>query len=274
MKTIVISGGTDGMGRALALTYLNRGDNVVIIGRNPEKGKAFLDAAAETGPRSRAFFIRADLGLVSENKKVIEEITTRFPVVDALVLCARHFRSTRLETAEGLENTFALEYLSRFLLSHGLAESLERADRPVVMNVSGPGVPMGEIHWDDPGLERGYSGVAAQMQGGRANDLLGVAFAARHAAGRIRYVLLNPGSVSTSFSGEYDAATAAHVEAMKGTGRPVEEGIAPIIAAIDNPPAEPLSAYVQGEPISLRHKSFDKDAAARLHDLTHKLLSR
>jgi NAD(P)-dependent dehydrogenase (short-subunit alcohol dehydrogenase family) len=262
------------MGKALALTYLNRGDNVVIIGRNAEKGKAFLDAATETGPDSRAFFIRADLSLVSANKKVIEEITTRFPVVDALVLCARHFRSRRLETAEGFENTFALEYLSRFLLSHGLAEPLERSDRAVVMNASGPGVPKPEIHWDDLGLERGYSGVAAQMQGGRANDLLGVAFATVHTAGRTRYVLFNPGSVATSFSGEYDAATAAHVEGMKRTGKPVEEGIAPIIVGIDNPPAQPLSAFVQGEPISLRHRSFDKDAAVRLNDLTQKLLSR
>jgi hypothetical protein len=80
--------------------------------------------------------------------------------------------------------------------------------------------------------------------------------------------------VSTSFSGEYDAATAAHVEAMKRTGRPVREGIAPMIAAIDDPPAEPLSAFVQGERISLRHEFFDKDAAMRLHDLTRKLLSR
>jgi NAD(P)-dependent dehydrogenase (short-subunit alcohol dehydrogenase family) len=262
------------MGKALALTYLNRGDTVVIVGRNAEKGAAFLDTANKIDADARAFFIRVDLSLVEENKKAIEEITARFPVLDALVLCARHFRSTRLETTEGFESTFALEYLSRFLLSHGLVTPLQKADKPIIVNVSGPGVAKPEIHWDDLGLERGYDGVAAQMQGGRANDLLGVAFAAEHGAGPIRYVLVNPGGVATSFSGEYDASTAAHVEALKRFGKPVREGIAPIISRIDEPPAEPLSAFVEGRRISLAHNTFDPTAAARLYDVTRKLLLR
>ncbi|GAA3166554.1 hypothetical protein GCM10010466_66690 [Planomonospora alba] len=139
-KTIVISGGTDGMGRALASTYLGRGDTVVIIGRD----------AAKAATLPGAHFIPADLSLVSENRRVLKEINDRYPAVDALVLCARYFRSSRFVTAEGVEGVFALEYLSRFLLSHGL-------DRPrVIVNVSGPtpGVPTGRIHWDGSGKTR------------------------------------------------------------------------------------------------------------------------
>jgi NAD(P)-dependent dehydrogenase (short-subunit alcohol dehydrogenase family) len=212
--------------------------------------------------------------LVSETERVIQEIKARFSVVDALVLCARHYRSTRVETAEGLENTFAMFYLSRFLLSHGLVELLEKADQPLIMNVAGPGETMGRIHWDDLGLEQGYDGLEALEQGGKANDLLGVAFADQHATVRTRYVLFHPGLVSTTFSGEYDEATAAQIQTMKKAGKPVEEAIAPIIARIDAPPAEPLSAFVMGEPMSLAHKTFDKDAAIRLHHLTEELLSR
>ncbi|WP_433349077.1 SDR family NAD(P)-dependent oxidoreductase [Microtetraspora malaysiensis] len=258
MTAIVITGGTDGMGRALARTYLDRGDTVVIVGRDPVK--------AATLPE--AHFIRADLSLVAENRRVIEEINDRYPAVHALVLCARYFRSTRFVTAEGFEGTFALDYLSRFLLSNGL-------DRPrVIVNVSGPapGVPVGRIHWNDLMLERGYDGVAAQMQAGRANNLLGVAFARRHAAGPTRYVLINPGPVSTSFAGEYDPATAAHVAALKRYGAPVEEGIKPIIACVDAPPAEPLSAFLPDARISLSNPSFTPGDAARLDDLTRYLL--
>ena len=257
MKTIVISGGTDGMGKAIALHYLDRGDTVVVLGRDADKGAVFRD------------FIPTDLSLVAENRKVVEDITAAFPVVDALVLCARHFRSTRQQTPEGLESTFALEYLSRFALSHGLAESLQRAEKPVIVNVSGPGVPKPEIHWDDIGLARGYDGVTAQMQAGRANDLLGAAFAARHDS--ISYVLVNPGAVATSFSGEYDAATLAHVERLKKFGKPVEEGIAPILALIDQPPGQSLSAFVEGRRVS---PDLDPVAAERLAVLTHNLLRR
>lgn len=258
MTTIVITGGTDGMGRALARTYLGRGDTVVIVGRDPAK------AAALPG----AHFIGADLSLVAENRRVIDEINDRHAAVHALVLCARYFRSTRFVTPEGFEGTFALEYLSRFLLSHGL-------DRPrVIVNVSGPapGTPVGRIHWDDLTLKRGYDGVAAQMQAGRANDLLGAAFAARHARGTTRYVLINPGPVSTSFAGEYDPPAAAHVAALKRHSTPVEDGIKPIIACIDAPPAEPLSAFTPAHRINLDNPSFAPGDAARLDSLTRRLL--
>ncbi|MET9243635.1 SDR family NAD(P)-dependent oxidoreductase [Nonomuraea sp. NPDC003709] len=253
MRTLVISGGTDGMGRALARTYLERGDTVAVIGR--DRSKALPGAV----------FIPADLSLISENRRVIAEINAELPVVDALVLCARYFRTHRFVTAEGLEGTFALDYLSRFLLSHGLT-----APR-LVVNVSGPGQPTGLIRWHDLMLERGYDGMAAQFQAGKANDLLGVAFAARHGS-RTRYVLMHPGGVSTSVAGEYDAATAAHVEALKKHGLPVEEGIKPIVARIDDPPAEPLSAFMRERRIALDPGSFDPAAAERLHELTLKMI--
>ncbi|WP_405794589.1 SDR family NAD(P)-dependent oxidoreductase [Streptomyces sp. NBC_01506] len=264
MKTLVITGGTDGMGRALARDYLRRGDTVVIVGRDERK--------ASTVPG--ATFIPADLSLISENRRVIERITNDFPDVDALVLCARYFRATRRETAEGIEGVFALEYLSRYLLSHGLTEGSRSGPR-VIANVSGPGFPAGRIHWDDLMLRNTYSGVEAQFQAGRANDLLGVAYAARHThisdRVRTRYVLINPGGVSTGFCGEFDAETAAHVESLKRYGKPVEEGIRPLAARVDAPPAAPLSAYAQHRPLSLDHPDFDPEAAGRLEELTRKL---
>ncbi|MFJ6572308.1 SDR family NAD(P)-dependent oxidoreductase [Streptomyces sp. NPDC091292] len=256
MRTLVITGGTDGMGKEIARTYVARGDTVVIVGRDAEK--------ARTVPG--AVFVPADLSLISENRRVIERINAEFPSVEALVLCARYFRATRHETAEGIESVFALDYLSRFLLSHGLTAP------KTVVNVSGPGVPGGRIHWDDLMLTRGYDGMAAQFQAGRANDLLGVAYAARHAADGRRYVLIHPGSVSTGFCGEFDAATAAHVARLKRYGKPVAEGVKPIIARIDTPPPAPLSAFVLHEPATLDDPSFDPASAERLHDLTRKLL--
>ena len=110
------------------------------------------------------------------------------------------------------------------------------------------------------------------MQAGRANDLLGVAFAAEHSTGPIPYVLLNPGAVATSFSGEYDATTAAHVERLKNFGKPVEAGIAPIIRLIDQPPAEHLSAFLEDRRINVAGSDFDAGIAARLADVTRNLL--
>lgn len=266
MKTIVITGGTDGIGRALAQHAYDQGATVAIIGRDAAKGEAFA------GLGERAHFIRADLSLREENRRVLAELEARFDAVDALVLCARYFNSHRRETPDGFEHSFALEYLSRYHLSHGLLGLLERADAPLIVNVSGPGSRKPEIRWGDPGFTRGYSGVEAQFHAGRANDLLGLSFAATHPGIRTRYVLVHPGLVATSFAGDYDPETAGVVAQMKRQARSVEEGIAPIIPLLDAPPADALSAFALGRRVDPRTTPGDDAAADRLHRLTETLL--
>lgn len=188
------------------------------------------------------------------------------------MLCAQHFRSTRLVTVEGFENTFALYYLSRYLLSHELTEQLEAAESPVVVNVCGPGVPMGEVRWDDLDRAEGYAGLGALMQGSRLNDLLGVGYVQQHPDTKVRYVLLNPGGVRTSFSGEYDDQMAGNIEAMRAAARP-EDGIVPVVEALTDPPQAPLSASMMGDPLPLEGPAFDTEDARRLNGLTLGLLS-
>lgn len=273
MKTFVITGGTDGIGRAVALACLEGGHTVAIVGRNAGKGAAFLDAAARLGAAERARFVRADLSLMDETRQAIQELRAHLAKVDALVLCARHFRSTRLVTAEGLENTFAHFYLSRFVMSYEMTDLLDAADEPVILNVAGPGPNSEEIRWNDLGRERDYDGQGALMQGGLLNDLLGTGYARIRPSRKVRYVLYNPGSVATALSGEYDAHAAVQVEAVRRTAQPVDEAVAPILDLLNDPPAEPLTASVMGRPIALEGPGFDPKAAQRLHDRTHELIS-
>jgi NAD(P)-dependent dehydrogenase (short-subunit alcohol dehydrogenase family) len=271
MKTYVITGGTDGIGKALALTYLERGQEVVVVGRNAEKGEAWLDTARQRGAAGRAHFTHADLSLMAETEAVIDSIRSSFAKVDALVLCARHFRTTRLVTSEGFENTFAHFYLSRYVLSHELAHLLEAADDPVILNVAGPGGG-GEIHWEDLQLAQGYDGQRALAQGGRLNDLLGAGFADARPGTKVRYVLINPGTVNTSFSGQYTPDVMAQIEAMRRSALSLEEAMAPVLEVLDNPPTTPLSAFVQGEALSLYGPGFAVEEARRLRGHTEMLL--
>ncbi|MFF5986812.1 SDR family NAD(P)-dependent oxidoreductase [Prauserella flavalba] len=268
-RTLVISGGTDGMGRATALERLSRGDHVTVIGSSDAKGRALLDHAANPNLR----FLRADLSSIAETERVIARIGEEHESVDALALFANRVNPKRRETEDGLEATFALYYLSRYLLSHGLRPLLDAGTDPVIVNVAGVGNTAGRIHWEDPQLTRGYGQVRAQLQAGRANDLLGVWFA-EQAASKARYVLYHPGFTRSGVDGHPNPVVRRALGLLaKAFARPVADSVRPIVEWIDRPPAEPLSAIDRGTPVGSSLKTLDPGAAARLAAYTEKLLS-
>ncbi|TQL75104.1 short subunit dehydrogenase [Stackebrandtia endophytica] len=261
------------MGRAVALGRLDRGDRVVVIGSNADKGRHLLAAAAERDADDRIEFIQADLSRIADVRGVIERIRSRYEVVDALCLFANRQVPRRIVTDDGVEKTFALYYLSRYLLSHELAPLLRRSDSPVIVNVAGVGVTKGEIYWDDVTLAGRYNTIRAQLQAGRANDLLGVAFAAQ-SDNPIRYVLYHPGFTKSGDLGPLPAPVRGLLRvASLIAARPVEEAVAPVHGFIDGPPGAPLTAIDRGRSLPLTLSSLDPDNAARLAELTAKLLA-
>lgn len=272
-RTIVVSGGTDGMGRALALDRAERGDRVVVIGSNPDKGRRTVADAHRIGAGDRFDFVEADLSSVAATRAAIREISGRNETVDALCLFANRQSPRRTVTTEGLERTFALYYLSRHVLSHELAPLLSRSASPVIVNVAGVGITKGRIHWDDLQLERGYSTVAAQLQAARANDLLGVAYAAQP-ENPIRYVLYHPGFTKSGDLTPFPAAARAFIRvAAAVAARTIEQSVRPIHEFIDHPPAAALTAVDRGKTLPLTLDTLDPADAARLSVATGELLA-
>ncbi|MFE7130225.1 SDR family NAD(P)-dependent oxidoreductase [Streptomyces sp. NPDC057638] len=267
-KTVLISGGTDGMGRATALARLAKGDHVTVIGSNAAKGEALLARTAHPN----LSFLRADLSSIAETERVAARIHERYASLDALALFANRVRPRREETAEGLEATFALYYLSRYLLGHRLAPLLDAAPDPVVINVAGVGNTAGRIHWDDPQLTRRYGQVRAQLQAGRANDLLGVAFAER-AVSKARYVLYHPGFTRSGIDGHPSPLVRGSLRVLaRFFARDVADVVRPVVQWIDRPPTEPLTAIDRGRPVERSLRTLDPATAARLADYTGSLL--
>ncbi|MEU3273147.1 SDR family NAD(P)-dependent oxidoreductase [Saccharomonospora sp. NPDC006951] len=268
-RTVVISGGTDGMGKATALARLAEGDRVTVVGSSEVKGRALIEEAGT----ERLTFLRADLSSVSEARRVVDEITARHDAVDALGLFANRINPKRRETPEGLEATFALYYVSRYVLSFGLRPLLDAASAPVVVNVAGVGKTAGGIVWDDPQLTRRYGRVKAQLQAGRANDLLGVAFAKR-ANSKASYVLYHPGFTRSGVTNLPNPVMRAMLAGLgRLFARPVADAVAPIVGWMEQPPSAPLSAIDRERTLDLSLRTLDPQDAARLADYTEKLLA-
>ncbi|MVU77078.1 SDR family NAD(P)-dependent oxidoreductase [Nocardia sp. ET3-3] len=270
-RTVVVSGGTDGMGRAFALERLARGDTVVAIGSNAAKGESLAAAAGPHAERLR--FLRADLSSTAEAERVIGEIGEHHAALDALVLFANRISPRRVETAEGLEHTFALYYLSRYLLSHRLTPLLERGTDPVIVSVAGVGVTKGAISWDDPQLTRDYGAVRAQLQAGRAADLLGVDYAERFGA-TVRFVHYHPGFTRSGDLSPLNPVARTLIRLLaRLRARPIGESIAPIHDFLDHPPTRPLTAIDRGRALPLSLPTLDPGNARRLAALTEELLA-
>lgn len=276
MKTLLVTGGTDGMGKGIAIHFLKEGNCVIVVGSSSEKGNAFLKEAKILGAEERAFFLQADLSLVKENQRIVEEVNRRFHALDFLVLSAvsmRH-REHYMETEDGFEFTFGLYYLSRYILSYGLKECMERAENPVIMNICAPGMK-GEVNWDDLQFKNNFDSNKAQFHGSRLNDLLGVAFAQNDILGKIRYVLFNPWAVQTSGVMEMYKNPIMKIM-MKGMykiiGKPIEEAIVPIIDLLRTPPKVSVSAFKQQKEVSLTMATFDTQNAQKLYKITDQIV--
>lgn len=275
MQTIVITGGTDGLGKGLALHYLRQGARVLAVGSTPAKGEALLAEAAGIAAADRAEFVRADLTSVRETRNLVTRVGRSCPQVDKLILCAQRYRlfGPRTTTDEGFEHSFALAYLSRYVLSHGLRPALESAPRPAIMNVGTPGIRLGRVRFDDLQLTQGYSGTKATLQSFRANDLLGTAFAALHPHTPIRYIGYNPGVVSTGMPNHLPQPLRAVAKANFALfATSVPKAVAPMARLLDDPPNEPFTAYRGKRQLPRDGSAFDQDAALRLHHITHDLV--
>ncbi|MBB3733938.1 SDR family NAD(P)-dependent oxidoreductase [Nonomuraea dietziae] len=267
----MITGGTDGIGAALARALFSRGDRAVMIGTDPAKGER-LESEADSA-LGKAVFVQADLSLVSNTRRTIDKLAEEYPAIDGVVLCARFMRSYRSMTAEGLEDNFALFYLSRLLFSYGLLGPLEKTDRPVIVNVAGPGHDT-PVAWDDLQSARRYDLVHAMFMTGRLNDLLGVTFAERHDGGPVRYVLFHPGTTATSYAGELDPQTEAYLRQQKMMAKPPTEVVPPLLRLLDDPPKPPLTAFNLFTELNVHTKLFSATDAERLSRVTDELLAR
>ena len=226
MRTIVITGGTDGMGAALARHYMEAGDRVVVIGRSQAKFDALTDGSAE--------FIRADLSLVADTRQVVAELQ-RHQRIDALVLAASYIRRRRHVTAEGREASWVLFFASKHLLTTGLAGLLRAADRPVIINTAVPGAPADAIDFADPEMARGFTFRRSNAQQRRANELLGLR-ATRDIPG-LAYVTWGPDRlVRTSFAGEPGLVMKVAAAVLGPLlGQRPDDAVRPIVALIDDP---------------------------------------
>lgn len=191
---VVITGASDGIGAAAARALVRRGDQVVVVGRSPEKTAA---VARELGCDSHV----ADFADLDQVRALAVGLVRRYPRIDVLANNAGLIAGTRrVLTADGHELTLQVNHLAPFLLTRLLHDPLVAARGAVIATSSVAGVSSSaRVVPDDLDMSRGYNAMRAYRASKLANVLFTRELARRWGPEGVSSAAFHPGLVRTSW---------------------------------------------------------------------------
>jgi NAD(P)-dependent dehydrogenase (short-subunit alcohol dehydrogenase family) len=213
-KTVLVTGANQGIGKATAIALAKKGARVVLVARNPDKGRAALaEVQAAGGAGGQAELVVADLSSQEQVRRAAAEFRSRHDRLDVLINNAGVFVPERHTTLDGLEETFALNHLGYFLLTQELLDVLRRSAPARIVNVGSEAHRRATMQWDDLQLERHrYRGMKAYGQSKLANVLFTYELARRLEGTGVTANVLHPGVIATGFGQTYGGAMSVLVK--------------------------------------------------------------
>ena len=265
-RTVLVTGGSGGIGLATALGLAAMGAHLAITGR--DRGRT-QDAAREiraVGGGQVDVFV-ADLSSQQQVRRLAGEVLQSLPRIDVLVNNAGGFWNTRHVTADGLERTFALNHLAPFLLTSLLLDRLKHSAPARVVTVSSNVQAIGRIDFDDLQGERSYSGARAYNQSKLANVLFTYELARRLQGTAVTANALHPGVVRTAFGAEDPRRIQRlFTPFMRPFMKAPARGAATSIHLASAPDLEQVTGryFASSKPRRSSKRSYDQAAAAQL----------
>jgi retinol dehydrogenase-14 len=200
MKIALVTGGTSGIGAAVAGALAASPCTVVIVGRDRARCESTVARIRQASGNSHVDYLVADLSRQGAVRRVSEEFRGRYPALHLLINNVGGLFLKRQESADGIEMTLALNHLAPFLLTHLLRDVLHASGPARIVNVSSSGHHLSRgIRRDDLQWRRGiYRGFQAYHQSKLANLLFTYELARRLEGSPVTANAVHPGFVSTN----------------------------------------------------------------------------
>ena len=264
-RTVLITGAADGLGHALAAEVARRGATVLVHGRDRRRAERTLAEVRDHGADGDVYV--ADYSSLGEVRAIAERILAEQEALHLLVNNAG-FGTTlpgdgeRMESRDGYELRFQVNYLAGYLLTRTLEPLLVRSAPARVVNVSSAGqMP---IDFDDVMLERGYSGTRAYCQSKLAQVMHAFDLADSHDPSVLTANCLHPATYMPTkmvFAARGSAAST------------LEEGVDATFRLVADPDLDGVTGrYYDGQSEEGAHpQAYDRDARRRLRELSERL---
>jgi NAD(P)-dependent dehydrogenase (short-subunit alcohol dehydrogenase family) len=259
-KVVLITGSTDGLGRAVARDVAALGAHVIVHGRNRERGTAVVEEIEREGIGSARFYA-ADLASLAQVRELAATIRKEYDRLDVLVNNAGIWlRGERQVSQDGHEMHFAVNYLSGFLLTRELLPLLTRSAPSRIINVaSGAQSP---IDFDDVMLERPGRAAQGYGQSKLAQVMFTVDLANELRGTGITVAALHPATMMDTTLVREAGATPRST---------VDEGAEAVMNLVTSPDIESGQYFNGLRPARGNAQAYDEDARARLRQLSMEL---
>jgi NAD(P)-dependent dehydrogenase (short-subunit alcohol dehydrogenase family) len=266
-QTILVTGSTDGLGRALAHELAARGATVLLHGRDRAKGDGVLREIRETTGSDRSRFYLADFASLAQVRALAERIVADRDRLDCLVnnagIGTRWRGGERAESEDGYELRFQVNYLAAFLLTRLLVPLLVRSAPARIVNVASAGQM--QIDFSDVMLERRYSGIQAYCQSKLADVMLTFDLADELGDRGVTANCLHPGTYMP---------TKMVLETGTTPLDSLESGVEATLRLVADPKLDGVTGkYFDRRRESAAHRqAYDRDVRRRLRELSEALV--
>ena len=206
-KTIVISGATNGIGKAAAIELSKENPKLLFIYRNQSLADELLAEIKDISPNTQVQSVYCDFSDQASIKKCTNEINDLCANIDVLINNAGVVNTSYHETGEGIENTFAVNHLGYFLFTNLLLQKLKGHDETRIVNVSSAAHSfVKEMQWEDINFKNNFGqGLRSYGQSKLANLLFTRYLAIKLSTDNISVNAIHPGGVNTSLGSQNKA---------------------------------------------------------------------
>ena len=272
-KTALITGGTSGIGKATAVALAAMGADVVVVGRNRERGEVALEEIKSQSHSESVELMLADLSVQDEVRGLAGAFLERYDRLDVLANNAGLVQSKRTETADRIETTLAVNHLAPFLLTNLLLDRLKQSAPSRVITVSSEAQRWGDMDFDDLQSTQKYRGFPVYGMTKLANIMFTYELAERLKGTFVTANCLHPGAVGTNFGKNNGGPMTLFFRAAKPFMRSPEQGADTLIWLASSPDVEGVSGtyFSDRKEIEAKKIAHDPPTRRRLWEISEDL---
>ena len=276
MKSIVITGGTSGLGLQAALNLGSQFDNMYIIGKNEEKGQSSLQDIKMLFPKINIQFIKTDLSLISEIKRLSAYFFNKKIKIDILINNAGGIFFKRTLTSEKIEKTFALNHLAYFALTNLFLKNNIFKKEAKIINVASGAHRGANLNFTDIEMKQKYNGWLCYKKSKLCNILFTKKLSELVKLQNITVNCLHPGFVKTEFGKNNPGILSFLLKTlMSFHAIKVSEGVKTIVYLAINDEAKKISGeyFYKSKVTKPSQSAEDKELADKLWNYSLQTLS-